>query len=554
MMAYLASFLTDRTFKVAVGDRFSSEKIAENGVPQGAILSVTLFLVAMNSIFDFIPDGVKVILYADDILLISSGLVQRSRNRLQSAVKSVSMWADEVGFTISSEKSSILSIRQRARGAQRAPIFMNGKAISEGFNSTLLGVTIDRNLNFKLNAKLVKKKIADHLNVLKAIKGRLKGSPRDSLLNIFKSWIIPRLVYGIILASKADKYFKMLESASNSEIRIITGAFYSSPSKSLLAEIGEPPFEMVCVQRMIHALVRAWDAVPPTISWRVKRFVRARDNPQKVQAGVNEALRTDFANKRIVYTNGSVTDDASAIGILDCNAKTSMRVPNEFSIFSCEALAIKLELESVTNADSVVVCSDSASVLKAVEGGTIKHPIIQEIEEHLRGSSAILCWIPGHTGIPGNEEADRLANEGRRGSITSMGIPGKDLIRRANNSILLTWEAELNRERDLQFRRIKASTGKWRDRANTCEQRILSRLRIVHTWLTHNFLAKKKEPPTCCGTHLTVGHILTECMRTADLRRRYGLTGGLDVVLQNDTRKERDTLDFLKEANLIQFI
>ncbi|XP_055623573.1 uncharacterized protein LOC129766997 [Toxorhynchites rutilus septentrionalis] len=562
MMAYLASFLTDRTFKVAVGDRFSSEKIAENGVPQGAILSVTLFLLAMNSIFDFIPDGVKVILYADDILLISSGLVQRSRNRLQSAVKSVSMWADEVGFTISSEKSSILSIRRRARGAQRAPIFMNGKAIPEGFNSTLLGVTIDRNLNFKLNAKLVKKKIADHLNVLKAIKGRLKGSPRDSLLNIFKSWIIPRLVYGIILASKADKYFKMLESAYNSGIRIITGAFYSSPIKSLLAEIGEPPFEMVCVQRMIHALVRweecpanlsldtpygvrarqkyqtltgeilprplrlsrcsprAWDAVSPSISWRVKRFVRAGDNPQKVQAVVNEALRTDFANKRIVYTDGSVTDDASAIGILDCNAKTSMRVPNEFSIFSCEALAIKLALESVTNADSVVVCSDSASVFKAVEGGTIKHPIIQEIEEQLRGSSAILCWIPGHTGIPGNEEADRLANEGWRGSITSMGIPGKDLIRRANNSILLTWEAEWNRGRDLQFRRIKASTGKWRDRANTYEQRILSRLRIGYTWLTHNFLAKKEEPLTCCGTRLTVGHILTECMRTADLRRR----------------------------------
>ncbi|XP_055632701.1 uncharacterized protein LOC129773152 [Toxorhynchites rutilus septentrionalis] len=169
------------------------------------------------------------------------------------------------------------------------------------------------------------------------------------------------------------------------------------------------------------------------------------------------------------------------LGILDGNAKTSMRVPNEFSIFSCEALAIKLALESVTDANSVIVCSDSASVLKAVEGDKIKHPIIQEIEEQLRGSSATLCWIPGHTGIPGNEKANRLANEGRSGSITSMGMPGKDLIRRANNSILLTWEAEWNRERDLQFRKIKASTGKWKDRANTYEQRILSSLRIGHT-------------------------------------------------------------------------
>lgn len=118
MMEFLISFLEDHTFKVLVGSHLSNKRIAENGVPQGAIVSVTLFLVTMNTIFNHIPKGVNIVLYADDILLMTSGKVRSaSRRRLQKGIDNVIEWANNVGFTISREKSNILSIDRRKKFA-----------------------------------------------------------------------------------------------------------------------------------------------------------------------------------------------------------------------------------------------------------------------------------------------------------------------------------------------------------------------------------------------------------------------------------------------------
>lgn len=44
----------------------------ENGLPQGSVLSVTLFLCAINSILDSVSLPVKGLLYADDLTIFSS--------------------------------------------------------------------------------------------------------------------------------------------------------------------------------------------------------------------------------------------------------------------------------------------------------------------------------------------------------------------------------------------------------------------------------------------------------------------------------------------------
>jgi hypothetical protein len=47
MMNILQSFLSNRTFQVSIGGKTSREFQLENGVPQGSVLSVTLFLIAI---------------------------------------------------------------------------------------------------------------------------------------------------------------------------------------------------------------------------------------------------------------------------------------------------------------------------------------------------------------------------------------------------------------------------------------------------------------------------------------------------------------------------
>ena len=63
---FISNFLQDRFFKVRVGSTFSDFHPQEMGVPQGSILSVTLFSVKINSITQCLKPGVDCSLYVDD--------------------------------------------------------------------------------------------------------------------------------------------------------------------------------------------------------------------------------------------------------------------------------------------------------------------------------------------------------------------------------------------------------------------------------------------------------------------------------------------------------
>ena len=64
---YVVEFLRERRFRVAVGSAVSEEKLQEAGIPQGCILSVTLFAIKINSISSIIPQQVHQSLFVDDV-------------------------------------------------------------------------------------------------------------------------------------------------------------------------------------------------------------------------------------------------------------------------------------------------------------------------------------------------------------------------------------------------------------------------------------------------------------------------------------------------------
>jgi len=43
------------------------------------------------------------------------------------------------------------------------------------------------------------------------------------------------------------------------------------------------------------------------------------------------------------------------------------------------------------------------------------------------GKTILLCWVPGHVGIRGNEQADELAKMALRSSISAIKYPPSDL-------------------------------------------------------------------------------------------------------------------------------
>ena len=66
---FIDNFLSNRNFKVRVGTTLSDFQGQEEGVPQGSILSVTLFSIKIYNIVKALNPGVDCSLYVDDFLI-----------------------------------------------------------------------------------------------------------------------------------------------------------------------------------------------------------------------------------------------------------------------------------------------------------------------------------------------------------------------------------------------------------------------------------------------------------------------------------------------------
>ena len=104
---FVDNFSSDRTFQVHLGTIVSDKTFyQEEGVPQGAILSPTLFNVKINDIMKQVDTGVECSLYVDDfVIMYRSPTIDAIQRKLQHTIHNLEKWTLENGLTISKNKT-----------------------------------------------------------------------------------------------------------------------------------------------------------------------------------------------------------------------------------------------------------------------------------------------------------------------------------------------------------------------------------------------------------------------------------------------------------------
>ena len=311
---------------------------------------------------------------------------------------------------------------------------------------------------------------------------------------------------------------------------------------SVLTGLGEM-VERVGVDRD-RVISTFWSSLPPWVlpEPAVDLTLLYRKQLEEVTGPVvEEYVKEEWGEYVQVYTDGSRDPDTGKAGCgIYCKrprVQVSLRVSDGVSVYATELAAIVWALWWVEQVkpSSVLICSDSAAALQALMGEKVgaRADLVNEILVSLhrigREESRVgFLWVPGHSAVGGNEEADSLAKRSlQREGIDVRVMQGKpEFCGCIKVGLVREWQEEWRDEiRGRHYYEIHGSVraeggyvGKGRR-----EQVIMARLRLGHCCLARDLaLIGKHDSGLCeCGDREDVRHILMECRKYR--RERVGL-------------------------------
>ena len=214
---FIENFLADRTMQVRVGSSPSEYYDQKQGVPQGGVLSTTLYNIKINDIVKCLGNLTDCTLYFDDFCICyrskSMGTIER---QLQQNLNKVENWATSNGFKFSKSKTQCVHFCQLRKQHNDPVLHLYGSPIPVVEESKFLGMIFDRKLSFIPRIKYLKAKCLKALNLLKVLFHTFWGADPTTLLMLYWSLVQSKLDYGFITYGSAQKsYIQMLDSIHN---------------------------------------------------------------------------------------------------------------------------------------------------------------------------------------------------------------------------------------------------------------------------------------------------------------------------------------------------
>ena len=423
---FVESFLANRSFQVRVGSTLSDTFGLSQGVPQGSILSTTLFNIKINSIMNCLDPKTDGSLYVDDFCMCYRFTSMRTIERhLQQCINRIEDWALKNGFKFSKLKTQCVHFCQLRKIHDDPELYLYGSLISVVDDFKFLGLIFDRKLSFIPHIKYLKAKCVKALNLLTDLSHTNWGADRTVPLQLYRSLIRSKLDYGSIVYGSARKsYLMMLDTVHHQGLRLALGAFRTSPVESLYVEAEEPSLylrrEKLALQHAIRLAANPSNPTfkvtfPPHISQEIIDLYDNKPNairsfglriaPLLTSANINKEqiethsvseipswcirkptidlslhsekksesnphllkqnfheLQSYYSDHEHIYTDGSKDEEKVGCAAAKYDDCKKMRIPDGSSVFTAEAKAFDLALDFVKNCTYTDKFSDSDSL------------------------------------------------------------------------------------------------------------------------------------------------------------------------------------------------
>ena len=573
----------------------------KRGTPQGGNLSCLLWSLVIDDLLNDLngSGGIFAQGYADDVFILVKGkftntvldVFQRSLNIVQS-------FCNKVGLSVNPAKTTVIPFTTRYKLGDLRPPVMYGQMLHFSNDAKYLGIYLDSKLNWNSHFDFIASKAVKSFWACRSIVGKNWGLKPSMMYWLYEQIILPRIMYGCVVwwhkmnqvsaSQKVEKLQRMAELA-------ICGAWRTTPKLALDRVLELPPLRIrieaaarssackLSVNKLwvydwifsghleLNRFLRSINLYTFESDHIVPKFVFDKHYTVEVSNDVTESSNFVDNNCLCIYTDASKSDKGVGIGVFsdNLNLKTSYKLQDHASVFQAEVQAIYMGAEYCLNMNvkgrKICFLSDSRAALMALNSCVVKSFTVLEGISSLtalgQDNEITLKWIPGHSGIEGNEIADQLAKEATckdnydKSTHYGFGIIKSEIYEWMERQHFRSW----NLAEGASMAKMLIGP---KNRNKLSDALMLSRkdLSILIGALTghmsiNSFLFKLNltDCKSCrfCGTNEeTITHVLCKCRSLCQQRIRHF---DKDFILTEDVRKQRylDIIGFIKDIGIL---
>ncbi|KAM4055553.1 reverse transcriptase (RNA-dependent DNA polymerase) [Hirsutella rhossiliensis] len=415
---WAGSFMHDRTACIRYQDVTTPSSPLQCGLPQGSPASPILFLLYTEPVYRLSsPKGRFG--YADDtaILCVGNNLEETAR-KASRHVHELMEWGTENAIAFDPKKTEVMHF-SRTKPRTAPPVFHGEMEKRPECAMRWLGIWLDSTLSFKTH---VEKWTAKAQRVAHHLQGMTNTNRGPCRVRHREAGIPP---VSQLLESYRIRFAARLRSLDEAHPLVTRTKPIRAPAINraikLKYQLPRKPFR-TRLRRTDELLARC--ARPELLPRRFASGQPLQTAPKEESAAnFRDWLRSVAPRTAIVYSDGSLSAEGAAgygyaihldgLTVLDGNGRLG---PAE--VFDAEA---KGALEGLRAAlglpgpERIAVCLDNlavASCLRGMPSDSSQNEFLEFQALAAEHGATEIRWIPGHTNIPGNEQADALAKAG----------------------------------------------------------------------------------------------------------------------------------------------
>jgi ribonuclease HI len=277
--------------------------------------------------------------------------------------------------------------------------------------------------------------------------GKTWGINPKIALWMCKAILLPKLLHAAIgwwpLVNRVE-IRNLLRSLQGNYLRAVVGAMKTTPTEALEVALYQAPLDLFAIETAGltayrlkcqgewrnagsgHTKLAFRQKYPYTLNQDriLKKYQQVKSYKIRIPTRQDWQEPETIIDHKVDhwYTDGSGIQNCFGAGIYgpSYDYRESIPMGSLSMVFSAEVMAVlrcaELLLTKNLTRRRIHICCDSRAAIAALAKTTTESSLVWEcmqvLEKLSKSNRVILMWIPGHQGIPRNEEADRLAKEG----------------------------------------------------------------------------------------------------------------------------------------------